>query len=141
MRKFYLVLLMITSLTISGFSQKFTISGYVKDKQTGEYLFGANVYLKENMKGAQTNQYGYYAITADKGSYTLVVSYMGYVEHTETLELKENKKINIELDEKVITKQEVVITGEKDDKNTSSVDMGKVQMDVEKIKSLPAFHG
>ncbi|HNW96864.1 MAG TPA: TonB-dependent receptor [Bacteroidales bacterium] len=141
MRKFYLVLLMITSLTISGFSQKFTISGYVKDKQTGEYLFGANVYLKENMKGAQTNQYGYYAITADKGSYTLVVSYMGYVEHTETLELKENKKINIELDEKVITKQEVVITGEKDDKNTSSVDMGKVQMDVEKIKSLPAFMG
>ena len=41
----------------------------------------------------------------------------------------------------MITKKELVITGIKDDKNTSSIDMGKVQMDVEKIKTLPAFIG
>ena len=42
-----------------GFSQeKFTISGYVKDGETGESLIGANVYFKETLKGISTNQYG-----------------------------------------------------------------------------------
>jgi hypothetical protein len=36
---------------------KFTISGYVKDKTNGESLVGVNVYVKETMKGASTNEY------------------------------------------------------------------------------------
>ena len=61
--------------------------------------------------------------------------------NTKRLTLNQNLKINTTLQEKVITKKELVITGVKDDKNTSSTDMGKVQMDVEKIKTLPAFMG
>ena len=45
---------------------KYTISGYVKDSTSGEYLMGANVYMKENMKGTQTNQYGYFSLTMEK---------------------------------------------------------------------------
>ncbi|MFH0866080.1 MAG: TonB-dependent receptor [Bacteroidota bacterium] len=123
------------------YAQKFTVSGYVKDAKTGEFLMGANAYIKETMKGGQTNQYGYYSLTTDKGSYTFVVSYMGYKEYSTTINLYQNIKINIELEEKVITTKEVVITGEKEDNNTSSTDMGKVNLEVEKIKSLPAFMG
>ncbi len=50
---------------------KATVSGYVKDKQTGETLIGANVFLKENKKGAVTNNYGFFSITSEKGNYTL----------------------------------------------------------------------
>ena len=120
---------------------KFTISGFVKDATSGEYLMGANVYIKENMKGTQTNQYGYFSLTLDKGTYTFIVSFMGFNNDTEKINLNQNLKINTSLQEKVITKKELVITGEKDDKNTSSIDMGKVQLDVEKIKTLPAFMG
>ena len=122
-------------------SAKYTISGYVKDAATGEYMMGANVYVKENMKGMQTNQYGYFSLTLDKGEYTFIVSFMGYNNDTDKINLDKNLKINCALQEKVITKKELVITGEKDDKNTSSIDMGKVQLDVEKIKTLPAFMG
>lgn len=127
--------------SFSIYAQKFTVSGYVKDSKTGEFLLGANAYIKENMKGAQTNQYGYFAITADKGSYTFVVSYMGYQEYSKTINLDQNLKINVELEERVITTKEIVITGEKEDKNTTSTDMGKFNLEVEKIKSLPAFMG
>lgn len=123
------------------YAQKYTISGYVKDAKSGEFLMGANAYIKETMKGGQTNLYGYYSLTTDKGSYTFVVSYMGYTEYSQTIDLNQNIKINIELEEKVITTKELVVTGEKEDKNTTSTDMGKVNLEVEKIKSLPAFMG
>lgn len=122
-------------------STKYTISGYVKDANTGEYLMGANVYIKETMQGSQTNQYGYFAIPIEKGNYTFVVSYIGYFEHTETINLNQNIKKNISILPRIITKNEVVITGEREDKNTSSAEMGKVKLEVEKIKSLPAFMG
>jgi len=120
---------------------KYTISGYVKDAASGEILIGANVYVKETMNGAQTNQYGYYSLTVEKGTYTFVVSYMGFNEHADTIVLNQNKKINVAMTEKVITKREVVINGVKENNNTTSTDMGKVAMDIEKIKTLPAFMG
>ena len=58
--------------------QKFTISGYVKDASNGESSIGANVYVKELLKGGNTNQYGFYSITVEKGTYHIVVSYVDY---------------------------------------------------------------
>ena len=137
----YISLLLFALFTNAQQTVKYTISGYVKDVSTGEYLMGANVYVKETMKGTQTNQYGYFSLTTEKGSYTFITSYMGYTEYSEKINLTQNLKKNISLQEKVITKKEVVITGEKENKNTTSTDMGKVQMEVEKIKTLPAFLG
>lgn len=134
-------LLFLTSFAQAQQTPKYTISGYVKDASTGEYLIGANVYVKETMKGARTNQYGYFALTIEKSLYTFVVSYMGYAEYSDKINLTQNIILNITLQEKVITKKEVVITGEKEDKNITSTDMGKVRLEVEKIKTLPAFMG
>ena len=44
-------LLFLLSHAITAQAQKHTISGYVKDAASGEMLIGANVYLKENLKG------------------------------------------------------------------------------------------
>ena len=65
-------------VSISVFAQeKYTISGYVKEAETGEYLIGASVYIQENMQGVSTNQYGFYSLTVDEGSYTLDISFLG----------------------------------------------------------------
>ena len=46
------------------FSQeKYTLSGYIKEAESGEYLIGANIFLKETFQGVTTNQYGFYSIT------------------------------------------------------------------------------
>jgi hypothetical protein len=138
------VLTLLFFLTIHSFltAQKYTVSGYIKDGYSGESLMGATIYTKENFKNSTTtNQYGYYALSVEKGSYTIVVSYVGFYNDTLKINLDKNIKQNFELKSKVITKNEVVITGEKDDQNTSSTDMGKVQFEVAKIKKLPAFLG
>ncbi|MDQ3190290.1 MAG: TonB-dependent receptor [Bacteroidota bacterium] len=120
---------------------KYTISGYVKEDKSGEYLTGANVYIKESLKGTTTNQYGFYSLTIEKGEYTLIASYLGFEDYSSPLILNDNKRINIALSSKSLLGKEVVITGEREDKNIQSTDMGRIEMDVEMIKTLPAFMG
>jgi outer membrane receptor for ferrienterochelin and colicin len=138
----FTLLLAVFHLISFGQSQgKFTVSGYVKDGRTGESLIGTNVYLKELLKGASTNQYGFYSITVSQGNYTLVSSFLGYKDHQQFITLDRNLRVNIEMESAAFMTKEVVITGEREDKNVQAPQMGKVDLEVEKIKTLPAFMG
>ena len=58
--------------------EKITISGYLKDAESGEPLVNANVYLYDKSKGTTTNEYGFYSFTIDKGVQRVYYSYLGY---------------------------------------------------------------
>ena len=122
--------------------QKYTISGYVKDAASGELLIGTSVYMKENLKyGITTNQYGFYSLTIEQGNYHVMVSFIGYEEQNIPVELNRDIRLNMELKPKAILTQEVVIEAEKPTNNLDKSEMGKVTMDIDQIKKLPAFLG
>jgi len=121
--------------------EKFTISGYVKDETTGEYLIGANVFFKETLKGITTNQYGFFSLTADKGQHNIVVSFIGYEKKEMNINLTKDTKINFIIKPTGITTDVMIISGEREDKNIKSTDMGTVDLKIERIKTLPAFLG
>lgn len=138
---FICIQLVITTPLIAQSNAKYTVSGYVKDSKTGEYLIGANVYIRELVKGTATNQYGFYSITVEEGNYNLVISFLGYKEQVIPLPLNKDIRMNASLDDLAVLAAEVTITGERKDENVQSTQLGKLEMDVEKIKSLPAFMG
>ena len=140
---FILILLFLapTSILKSQTKQKYTISGYVKDASNGEYSIGANVYIKELLKGGNTNQYGFYSITVEKGTYHIVVSYVGYADFIQEINLDKDIRINVDLKPTIINAKEVEVTAEKSDKNVSSTNVGSVKLDMEEIKKIPAFLG
>ncbi len=121
--------------------EKFTISGYVKDSRNGEALIGANVYVKETMKGATTNTYGFYSLTLDKGNYTLMSSYISFKDFSNNLALDSNLRVNINLQPVTVDIQEVVVQSERLDKNITATDMGQMRMDIQQVKLLPSFMG
>ncbi len=121
--------------------KKSTVSGYIKDANTGETLIGATVYLKENQKGTSTNVYGFYSITVEEGSYTLIVNYLGYIEQAVKFNLKNDQSLNVDLQPKVFETQAAEVIGEKSDDNIRSTQMGKDVVEIETIKSIPAFMG
>lgn len=123
------------------FGQKFTISGYVRDKSTGEDMPVASVYVKELSKGTTTNTYGFFSLNLPKGEYTLQISYIGYKEFSKIITLDKDIKVNVTLESASIVTKEVTVTGEKQDNNVQSIDISTVKMPVEQIKSLPAFMG
>ena len=54
----------------------YTISGYLKDKESGEVLIGAHVYEKESYEGTATNAYGFYSLTLPAGVHQMVFSFI-----------------------------------------------------------------
>ena len=74
---------------------KLTLSGFISDEESGEILIGATVALAGTNRGVITNEFGFYSMQLEPGSYALVYSYIGY-EHIEfSIELSSNKKKRI----------------------------------------------
>ncbi|MEY4595014.1 MAG: hypothetical protein RIQ47_1424 [Bacteroidota bacterium] len=142
-RYFYSISLLVFSLialSVSGQST-YTISGYIKELATGESLPGAGIFIPEKGKGTTTNTYGFYSITLPEGNYTLVYSFIGFEPQTKLIVLDKDVRMNISLSMQAIQTQEVVISAERADKNIQDVQMGKENIDIDKIKSIPAFMG
>lgn len=71
-----LILLVFTNIT---FSQKGTIRGFVYEKENSEPIIFTNVYLLKTTHGASTDVNGFFTITQiPPGTYTLIVTYLGY---------------------------------------------------------------
>lgn len=89
------------------------ISGKVLDKSTGETIIGAVAQLEGTDKGAVTDIEGNFRITADPGTYTLTLKYIGYAQANIPIELKANDVVNIEyaMEEEQQALQEVVVVG------------------------------
>ncbi len=121
--------------------ESYTISGYIKDGASGETLIAANIFNKDNpAQGVATNLYGFYSLTLPKEEYTLVFSYLGYSDKEIAINLTDNQRININLIEGV-TIEEVVVTGEREDNNVNSTEMGTVELPMDEIKKLPVIFG
>jgi hypothetical protein len=118
-----------------------TISGYVKDAATGETLIGANVYVKETMRGTSTNVAGYFALNVEPGTHTIVMSFIGYEEFTKQITVTSDQKLNIDARVKAIVAKEVEVVGERRKGNTGDTRMGTVELDAQKLQTLPALLG
>jgi hypothetical protein len=138
-----ILFLIIQSLFILNLSSQevFTISGHVKDADTGEDLIGATVYIKDLNKGIITNVYGYYSIRLSKGKHVIGFSYLGY--ESQELELDVNSSITkeIELVATSLQIEEVVVSAERKDANVESLKMSVEKIDMKRLEKLPSFMG
>ncbi len=120
---------------------KFTLNGYVKDSLSGETLIGATVSVLGQSKGITSNQFGFYSITLPQGTYQFICSYVGYVTQIKTIELHTSIAYNFEVVPKITTEQTVIVSSKKRDANVKSAQMGKIDLSINEVKSIPAFLG
>lgn len=129
------------SIYIFSFSQNFTISGYIKDKETGEELLGAIVRVINTNFGTATNHYGLYTLTVPKGSYKVVYSYMGYSNDTLEVKVDQNIRKNVYLERIVKNIEEIIVTAKANDANVKSTNVGTLDLSVEQSKKIPVLLG
>lgn len=141
MYRIYTILLL-SLFTLTCFSQNsYTISGYVQDNESGENLIGVSIYDKATFKGTSTNQYGFYSLTLDEGMYEILYSFIGFKTISKNINLNKDIRLNISLDSDAILTEEVIVTGERLDKNVSSSDMSQAKIAVSNIKQIPVILG
>ena len=138
MRLLY-ILVFLPFLSLS--QEKFTLNGYITDKESGESLIGATVYINELNAGTVTNAYGFYSITLDEGTYSLDFRYIGYVSMSRSIDLNSNQKVDIELEGDDIQLENIVISDQAEDFNISSIEMSTAKLDMSKISEIPTFLG
>ncbi|MCF6347126.1 MAG: TonB-dependent receptor [Flavobacteriaceae bacterium] len=141
--KYFSVFFFILFSSIIFAQEEYTIRGTISDQANGETVFGTTIYLKGTTIGTTTNEYGFYSITAPKGEYTLVVSYLGYKEIQKEISLTQDIKLNIEVEEDSSILDEIIITATDDSKklNIRKPQMGVVTLKAETIKLAPAVLG
>jgi hypothetical protein len=122
---------------------KFTFSGTLKDGETGEELIGAMVKVKGQNLGGTTNEYGFFSITLEAGTYTFVISSPEFTDIVEEVNLTANFSKDYELTPTSKSKEieEVVIKAERPDQNIKDPIMGVERLDPKEIAKIPVIFG
>ena len=136
----WLAVVGIMLVCLPAMAQKRTLSGYVMDAASKETLIGATVIDRNTGKGCATNSYGFYSLTLDQGQVDLQVSYVGYTQQNQTLDLKENLNLNFMLETNA-TLDEVVVESTRAIVSARSPQMSVVELPVQQIKSIPTLFG
>ena len=138
---FFLLLLIALGSTSLVAQEKFTVSGTIKDKKTGETLIGASVQLKNFLNvGAVTNEYGFYSLQIPNGKQEVIFSYLGYNTIVAKLEMLKSTVFDVSMDDSVVL-DEVVISAERQDDNLTKPEMGVEKLNMSDIAKIPVLFG
>lgn len=86
---------LISLVSISAFAQDNSVKGFVYEESTGEPMMFTNVYLKGTTFGGSTNENGYFNINRiPDGTYTLIITSVGYDTISERMSLSKGESIN-----------------------------------------------
>ncbi|WP_394355194.1 TonB-dependent receptor [Nonlabens antarcticus] len=122
-------------------SQKFTLSGTVTEQATGETLLNVTVAIPALSTGTITNEYGFYSITLDAGTYEIIYSSIGFQSVQETVVLDQNQKLSIKLAESGEQLDAIVLKNDIEQLNTRSPQMSVNALSIESIKKIPVVLG
>ncbi|MFZ9028871.1 MAG: TonB-dependent receptor [Crocinitomicaceae bacterium] len=128
-------------LSLSAFAQEnSTLSGTITDARSGETIIGAKVFFPEIRKGVATNSYGFYSITVPADSHIVEIRVTGMETKIYRLDLSKDLELNVDMGGDVQEFEEVIVNA-KADENTNSTQLGQIDLDIDQIKTLPAFMG
>lgn len=113
----------------------------VNDADDKSPLIGASVIVKETEVGDITNSRGRTRLELARGTYTLVVSYIGYETKEEQVKILGKGNYRITLNQSAETLDEVIISSEGADQNVRNTELGKQVMSIATIEALPPFVG
>ena len=138
MKKIIFVLLLFMP-TVFYAQEKFTLSGFVSDKNNGENIIGVNIFCKELKQGVVSNTYGFYSLTLPAGNYEISFSYIGYKTQVHNLNLDKDIQKNIAFDITSFSVGEVQVRAKANivEKTETSV----IDIPIEQIKTIPALLG
>lgn len=142
MKSIKLAVVLLFMTVFANAQKKYTLSGTVKDKKTGEQMIGAIIRVDElKGLGISCNEYGFYSLTLPEGNYTLKASMLGYADFVLKINLNKNLKQDLLLEDAAKTMDEVVVSADKKDKNITQAQMGVETIDIKEINKIPVLMG
>ncbi len=117
-----------------------TVSGYVTDKENGERLAGATVYVSSLRQGTSANDYGFYSLTVAADTVTLLFSFVGYAPVKKVVALSQDVRLDIELGSNTVLK-EVEVTASPEETTVEQLQMSVHEVSMQTIRNMPVIGG
>ena len=116
-----------------------TLSGTVRDAETGESLPGAHVYLTALKAGAVTNGAGYFAVSGlPPGPYRVRISYLGF-ETVDTTLVAGRGAVDVPLQPTALQSEGVVVEAGSTSAADESRLPGKMSVALDRLEQLPSL--
>jgi hypothetical protein len=119
---------------------KVIINGKIWNKENGESLIGATIYIEELKTGSATDVDGRFSLVLAPGEYNAMFNCMGMKEVSYLLEVYSDGQLNISMEKKIYPINEVVIQADRY-QNVRGLQMGFEQLDIKTIKEIPLVLG
>jgi hypothetical protein len=132
---------LIGNLDEAGKVKSATLTGIITDGKTGDPIIGATIQPENLPQGAVSNTQGTYKLVLTPGMYTLIVSSVGFEKAQYNVKIIGNGSLNVELFDKSVALDDIIIYGQRLDKNVSSNQMSLVELDKKDLAQLPSGAG
>jgi len=141
MYKIIISLFVLFGTTQLSAQSKYTVSGTVKQRSSGETLTGVSVVVVgKSGVGVLTNEYGFYSLSLPQGDYTLRFSYVGYKQELIPVKLSSNVTVSISVQDES-SLQEVVVSSKRYNDNLTKASMGTEVLNMRTAAKIPVVFG
>jgi outer membrane receptor protein involved in Fe transport len=140
--KYIFIILFVFNSILSANAQSntITLSGIIKEQESGETLPGVSIYCDSLKSGVQTNAYGFYSLSLPKGMHRIKISALGFSKIDTLLNFKQGLRIDFNLAQGIKLK-EVVVSAEEKKKISEESQMSVINIPIQQIKDIPALLG
>jgi hypothetical protein len=135
---FFVLLLLFSAV---GAQSTFTLSGKVKDAETGDPLAGAGVYVPGKQVGVYTDEKGNYSLQLPADTLTVIFTFTGYESSKQTITLSKNTTLDVKINETGSTMEDVVIEANSLEEKLNSTQMSSNNLTIVEAKKIPALFG
>lgn len=125
---------------VSAQESSITVSGTVTDSETGELIVGAALYVAAQDAGVISNQYGYYSLTLQGDSVSMVVSHVAYTPQVLIYSLQADLVLDISMVPATLNLEELEVTATVESA-LQTTQMSAVSIPVKDVENLPTILG
>jgi len=119
----------------------YTVSGYVTESGSQEYLTAASIYNTFEKKGVTTNNYGFYSLQVPRGEQEFTCSFLGYNTLKKKITIKKDTILNIDLDPSTEFLDEVIVVSDNISKQSTITRMSSIRIKPSEIEETPVLLG
>jgi hypothetical protein len=117
-----------------------TLSGRIREAETGEPITGAVVFVEDAETGVITDINGYYILSLSKGAHSIRYHSLGRKDVLHQVEIHSDGTLDVDLVEKISRLKGVEVMAE-NARNVTRLQMGLDKVDIKTIRELPAVLG
>ena len=138
---FWIYLFLLFPLLATGQQKKITLSGYVRDAETGEPLQQAVIFLEDKKTGIAADAVGFYSLSVSAGEHTVSCAYFGYITEAVPVRLIQSTQLdfNLKTDQRELEAATIFSRSKREEIQLPQ--MGLERVDAGLIQKLPTLMG